>query len=271
MAQRQRHYVRQMPKMYGNLHKPKKDWSGWWRTLKKIVLYTLGLAAVYVIFFGPVFRVRKVEVQGAEISDNDQLISAVPLGSSLWFLPKQTILQNIAAKNPAVTNVSILRGIPDSVRLVVTERQPELSWVSTGKTYLIDSRGIPFSDVTTLAADPNSALSKKLTSLPKVIDTQNIPVTVGTQSLGLTFVDFTGALPALLQQYLPSVQIDHAEVAVTTYDLTVFMKSGMQVIFNTLGDAGVQVRNLTRLVTQNDANIATSHVDLRIDRWAYVR
>src|SRR5665213_3448344 len=112
MAQRQRHYVRQMPKMYGNLHKPKKDWSALVRTIKTVAIYAVVITGLYVLFFGPFFRVRRVDVQGAEISDAAQLASTVPLGSSIWFLPKQTILQNIAAKNPSVTNVSILRGIP---------------------------------------------------------------------------------------------------------------------------------------------------------------
>lgn len=260
-----------MPKMYGNLHKPKRDWSAFLRTVKYIAFTCFGLGILYVIFFGPAFRVRKVDVVGAVLSNPSTLADAVPKNGSIWFLPKQTILQNIAANNPSVVNVKILRGIPGTVRLEIAERAPMVVWISQGKTYLVDDQGIAFADATPLLAGQNAALVAKTNTLLHVVDTKNLPVQLGTQIVGLTFVQFTNQLPQLFTQYLPSFQIDHSEVAVTTYDLTVFTKQGMQVVFNTLDDAGVQVRNLTRLVEQNKVDITTSHVDLRIDRWAYVR
>jgi hypothetical protein len=71
-------------------------------------------------------------------------------------------------------------------------------------------------------------------------------------------------------QSVPGVRVDHFEVGATTYDVTMVLHGGLQVFFNSLGDAGVQSRNLARLARDGKLTNAT-RVDLRVDRWAYVR
>jgi hypothetical protein len=44
----------------------------------------------------------------------------------------------------------------------------------------------------------------------------------------------------------------------------------MTVKMDTMADAGVQTRNLARLIQQKKAG-PTSSVDLRINRWAFVK
>ncbi len=270
MARAPRRYVRQMPKIYGSLQKPRRDWSFFFRTVKQVSLGIGAILLLYAVFFGPFFRVRKVDIQGVILSNPDELSKSVPLGGSIWFLPKDTILKGIA-QDPLVTNVSILRGIPDTLRLVITERQPAFVWVSNGMSILVDSQGIAFTQYTQdTLPDVASSAGAKIASLPHVVDTKNINVTLGKPLVGRTFISFIEVLQTDFLTDLPGVHVTSAQVGNSTYDLTVFTKEGMQVQFNTLGDAGVQVRNLTRLVHQNKVNTASSHVDLRIDRWAYV-
>ena len=106
--------------------------------------------------------------------------------------------------------------------------------------------------------------------LPLVVDTKALPVQLGKQPAGSTFVSFVAAVNSQLTTLLPSLTIDHFEISDSTYELTLISKQGMQVQFNTLGDAGVQSRNLVRLVQQHDVNLTSSKVNLQVDRWAYV-
>jgi hypothetical protein len=73
-----------------------------------------------------------------------------------------------------------------------------------------------------------------------------------------------------MQTLLPTYVIDHFEVAGTTYDVTMVTKSGLRVQLGSLGDASVQIRNLTRL-ERDGKLIGVTSVDLRVDRWAYVK
>jgi POTRA domain, FtsQ-type len=259
-----------MPKIYGNLHRPKRDWS-WVRRAARLVGYSaIAFAVAYGLFFGPIFRVSTVDIQGAHFSDSAVIQKAVPIGASIWTLPTAQIVAAVSA-DPLVEHVSVGRGIPNVARIVITERTPALLWTSGSSAYLVDADGIAFRryDVSALP-DPSSSVGKAMAGLGHVTDTTGVPVTLGQPVIGTTLLRFFGAVQAGFAESLPALHVDHAEVGETTYDLTVVTKEGMTVTFNVLGDSGVQMRNLARLVNQSKVDVTKAHVDLRIDRWAYV-
>jgi hypothetical protein len=270
MAKVRRRYVRQMPKIYGNLQKPPRSYAGLARFVR-LLAWIAGLAAVvYGIFLSGFFSVKRIDVQGTSLMPATEVSALAPTGGPIWFFPKEAVTSHLL-EDDRVQSVSILKGLPDSIRIVVHERQPALAWVSGTSTTLVDGTGLAFLqyDQSSLPA-ATTPVGTIITALPHVQDTKSLPVSPGHRILSSGFVSFVQTISQNLGTTLPELTIDHFEVGDTTYNVTLVAKQGMQVQLNALADPGVQSRNLARMVQQKKATL-TSKVDLRIDRWAYVQ
>jgi hypothetical protein len=223
-----------------------------------------------MVFLGPWFTVRDVVVEGSRFTEEGVIRAAVPAGTSIWLLSKDEITSRLL-QDTRIESVAILRGLPDTIKVVVHERTPSLIWLSGELQTVLDQSGVAFAQYASAAFPaPGTRLGDGLANVPRVTDTKGLPVTVDQQVVGPTFISFADEVRTLIAAALPDLEIDHIEIADTTYDITVVAKQGMRVQFNTLADPGIQVRNLTRLVHQQKAGYS-SQVDLRIDRWAYVQ
>jgi hypothetical protein len=270
MRKAPRQYVRQMPKIYGSVEKPRRDFSSVIRFFKRLFGAILIVGCIYFFFFGPFFRVRTVEVEGAVLTSSTQFSDLVPRGGSLWLFSENSIIQKVL-ENPLVLSAEVFRGIPSTVRLVIQERTPAVAWYTGTTVVLLDADGFAFQAFTPdKLPSASSVPGKTIAAIPHVYDTKALPVALNGQTASATFVHFVDVTQTQLKEYLPTLDFNRIEITDSTYDVTFVSTQGMRVQMNSLGDAGVQVRNLTRLVHQQKVT-ATSQVDLRIDRWAYVK
>ena len=268
-SSRQR-YVRQMPRIYGNLQRPKRDFGAFFRTLRNLFWLLAVAAGAYAVFFSGWFSVRQVQVEGVLFAPKEQVQTAVPLGSNLWLLSQQQASSRVM-RYPSVESVSVLRGLPDHVRIAVVEKQPALVWLSGNDALVLDNSGMAFArfgraDI----PSGDTPLGAALAGIPRVYDVKAVPVKVGQQVASASFVRFISETRRQWAELLPQATLSRFEISETTYDVTVYTEQGLRVQLSSLADAGVQVRNLTRLIHQGYANL-NSTVDLRVDRWAYVK
>lgn len=270
MRKTHRHYVRQMPKIYGNVQRPRRSFSGLFSVLKSLagLLVIVGLG--YLFFYGPIFRVRAVQVEGTALTSSERVSNLVQRNQSMWTVPESTITQ-ATLQDPLVLSVGIYRSIPSTLRIIVQEKEPAIAWHTGETVVLLDSDGYAFAEFTpkTLPAADTPA-GQKIGAIPHVYDVKALPVGLNNHVASSIFVNFLTEAKKQFAEHLPDLEITHMEIADTTYDLTVTTKQGMKIHMNSLADAGVQVRNLTRLIHQKKVT-ANGQVDLRIDRWAYVR
>ncbi|MBU6389005.1 FtsQ-type POTRA domain-containing protein, partial [Patescibacteria group bacterium] len=262
-----RRRIRQMPKIYGNLQKAPRSYAGVGRFFKWLFWSALFIGVMYVFFFSEAFTINKVEVDGAHFVSAADVSRYLPVGTNIWLFSEARLRDQIL-RDDRVESVAIYRGLPDSVKIVIVEKQPSMLWVSGNTTAVLDSAGVPFMlyPSNTFPA-PTTALGSYLSRLVTVRDTKSLPIGLNRQITSPLFIRFVQKVRSQIQTYLPTLTLDHYEVADTTYDVTFVATQGMRVQFNSLGDAGVQVRNLVRLVGQGKATYK-SQVDLRIDRWA---
>jgi len=267
---RPRRYVRQMPKIYGNLQRPRPSFSAIFRWLSAAAWLVAALAAVYALFFSGWFTVHTIQVEGTHFISADDIRSYIPPRTNIWFLPKAQIEANVLSQS-SVNSVVILRGLPDTVKIIVQERQPVAIWLAGDTASLIDNQGIAFRQYGRATIPlPGTEIGDLLKDVPRIYDTKAVPVKDGQQIVSASFITYIQSLQTQMATLVPTYSIDHYEIADTTYDLTVVTKPGMRIQVSTLADAGVQVRNLSRLITQKNIS-PTAQVDLRIDRWAYVK
>lgn len=263
-------YVRQMPKIYGNLQKPSRNVGGIISLLKNIFWIALIGGVGYIIFFTSIFHVKKVEVQGAVFADSQKISSAVPLGVNIWNISKDQI-SNKVLLDPIIQGVGVFRGLPDVIRLKVEERKPDLVWISGDLAILVDDSGYAFLQYPKNQPPvEGSSKQKQIKDLPQVIDDKALPVILGHQIVSPKFTLFLQGIQQEMKKNFSAQTIDHFEINDTTYDVTMFLKSGMQVQLNSLGSSEPPIKNLLLLYNQKKIT-NTSKVDLRIDKWAYVQ
>ena len=256
-------YARRMPKIYGNLQ-PKKQVStakafGW---LVYLVI-TVGSAALilYALFFSSLFTIKHIEVRGVRFSSLAEIQASVPLGRNIWLLSSGNVAQSIM-HDPTILSAQLLRGLPGTVRITITERTPSLLWVSGNTTSLVDSEGQVFKQLPSNTVVP--------ADIPQVHDSQSLPVYDGQALLSPSFVKFVMTTSSELAAALPSMPVAGMSVSRTTYVLDVALKDGPTLSFSALSPADVQVRNAASLILTKKI-ASTAHIDLRVDRWAYVR
>ena len=259
-----------MPKIYGDLHSPKPALQGLSELRRFIFGSIILLGVLYGALLSGWFSVKNVEVRGALFTKTEQQQAQKIKGSNILFLPKEAIAAEVLSED-SVDSVSITRSFPQKVFITIKEKEPALIWQSAGISSVIDTEGFAIHQFPiNTHPDPESMVGKSLLAIPLVIDTKNLPVHSGNLVVTSHFVKFTKEVNTNVASTIPEFETLNIEIGDSTYDSTYISKKGMRVHFSTLGDAGVQVRNLARLLSQGKATLS-SIVDLRIDRWAYVQ
>lgn len=112
-----------------------------------IVVAAVAVAAalVWLVWFSPVLQVREVEVTGGEVTTPEQVIEVaqVPLGTALAAIDAGAIRERVLSL-PAVAAVEVKRNWPDTVVIVLTERQVVYQRVVDGGFQWVDAEGRVF-------------------------------------------------------------------------------------------------------------------------------
>lgn len=258
-----------MPRIYSNIEKPHRSWGWLWRWFKLLVQLTATIAVIYALTYSGYFNTKTVVVEGSVLTDKAVIATFVPVGQNILWLDKASI-SNAILKNQIIQSVAIYKGLPDEVKIVVTERQPAMLWQSGDDITVLDSDGIAFAKYKSAdlpAAD--TPAGQLLHKVPQVYDTKSLGAEVGKPIVSPDFITFARKVQTAIVTQGVDFPIDRIEIANTTYEVAFISKGGQKVLLDTLADADVQIRNLKRLIVQKKV-APNSVIDLRINRWAFV-
>lgn len=226
----------------------------------KYIFFVLCLVTlVYLIFFSPVFAISEVIVEGASNVSKDELSNMIPKGKNIFLFKSHNLENEIIQKFPQIESAQIYRGIPNAVKIIVSERDSKLVWQSAERKYLISSQG-----------EITKEIAPSVTSeLPLVADKKNIPVVPGNQLVSPNFVAFVNNI---YSTFFTAVNIKPLsfEVSDTTFDINLITDAGFYVKLNTMRSSKKQLDNL-KLVLDAKRQDIHEYVDLRIDGWAYYK
>jgi len=171
------------------------------------MLATAGL--IWGVVASPVFAVKEVEVEGAVLTGDDAVRAALDLGApapNAFTLATDVLRERLLAL-PAVAEAEVSVGLPGTLRVRITEREPVLAWRRDGALLLADRDGRIVAD----AATGGTAAAAAAEDLPVVADrrTSGEPPAVGgrlealdldvaTRLLPLAPADLGSAAPTLL-------------------------------------------------------------------------
>lgn len=128
-------------------HETRRRRIRWWRIgITLVAISTLaGLAALY---FSPALRVQNVEVSGAGVVSEQDVLDLVDLeGDSMLRVDTDEISERIRTLS-MVSDVSVERAWPQTVRIQISERSAWGFWKSGENVYPIDSEGTVLAGVT---------------------------------------------------------------------------------------------------------------------------
>ncbi|MDA0302270.1 MAG: FtsQ-type POTRA domain-containing protein [Chloroflexi bacterium] len=93
------------------------------------------------LYESPVFRVRVIDIQGAQIADAQEIAKAAGVSGSSMLTLSLDRAEQAVAKLPAVKTASVTRDWPHGVRIDVTEYQAWGYWQAGPERLVIDETG----------------------------------------------------------------------------------------------------------------------------------
>ena len=178
-----------------------------WRLISGAI-FVLSLAVVITFTGLNVFSVNAITLEGAERLSPEIVMTQIGVsGMSIVKVDPKQIEATVKEIFPSVKTVKVSAGLPASLTIKVTERQPLVLWEQAGNAYWIDEEGVMFfargeAEVALRVAatgDPPAAMAEMPETAEELADADVTEITSGPSR---TTPEFIQALFAL-QAYLP--------------------------------------------------------------------
>ncbi|WP_407553593.1 FtsQ-type POTRA domain-containing protein [Streptomyces sp. Pv4-95] len=115
------------------------------------LLVLLGAFVAWALYGSNWLRVQRVKVTGVTVLTADQVTAAadIPMNAPLVSVDADEMAARLRARLPRIRTVAVVRSLPHTIGLKVTERKPELLMRSGGKFVEVDAEGVRFATVGT--------------------------------------------------------------------------------------------------------------------------
>ncbi|MDP4000386.1 MAG: FtsQ-type POTRA domain-containing protein, partial [bacterium] len=173
---------------------------------------------------------------------------------SIFLVDRGAIAKRVREAVPEVATAEVTTAMPDTVVLAVSERRSTLRWKTGGKAYLVDQRGIAYEE----AGGEKDLLT--------VEDSTDLPVTVGEQVVGSTFITVLEDIRQSLKDR--GFAVTGFEIPETTFEVRAVTKDGWYALFDTTRPVKSQADALKLAV---DRERPVQYADLRVPGRVYVR
>lgn len=115
-----------------------------WRAISGAI-FVLSLVVIICFSNLSTFEVSAVNLKGAERLSGEEILSKVDLvGDTIITVQPEAVKASIETGFPSLSSVDVSVGLPASVSIQVTERQPLVLWQFGSASYWIDAEGILF-------------------------------------------------------------------------------------------------------------------------------
>lgn len=227
----------------------------------KLVFAVLILAVVgyvaHFVFLGNFFRVKEIIIEGSDSEESQTEINKLK-GKNILLFSSKNIEKRVSNNEPGIFAITVLRGIPDTLRIKIQDREARMVWESEGKAFLVDKNGVIF-----------IRPSVSIEGLPYVVDTANLPVEEGRQVAGEHFIRF---VKELKENFVSKTGLDIAKMQIgeSTFNLEVFTSPGFRVIFDTTREADTQLEALS-IILRDHRDKIKEYADVRVEGWGYYK
>ena len=116
-----------------------------WRVLSALIIIACAVA-IYYFQFSDLFKVRSVNLAGTNRISQEAVLNAMKIvNSSMMDLQPEVLQAKLLKAFPEIRDVKIMTRLPNEVNILITERQPLITWFLNEKpAYWIDEEGYTF-------------------------------------------------------------------------------------------------------------------------------
>jgi cell division septal protein FtsQ len=142
-----------------------------------ILAMLVSAGAIYGLAATPAFGYSQIEIAGTLLTPPADVEATLGLakGANLVSLATEPIERQLQSI-PSVASAKISVGLPDTVRVDITERRPIVIWAANGHRFAVDGGGMLFADV-------GSAPPPEISALPVVADDRGSAAGLGIRSV----------------------------------------------------------------------------------------
>lgn len=183
-----------------------------WRVVSFLMVLMMG-ACLFLVWKAPVFQVNAMEAVGLKrltVSDLNAVMKT--LGKSVFTINPNSLDVSLKQAFPELAKISVKVNLPASVKVVVTEREPIISWVQDGSETWVDAQGVsfpprgeptqPLVKVEGHGTQPSSTQAAAPVDLQTLPDGETFATTAVTPTLNLSS-DLVSAILALSAKMPP--------------------------------------------------------------------
>lgn len=220
------------------------------------ILYLLILVGfVYLIFFSSVFKIKNIDIEGVKSVEIADYLHQSLIGKNIIIFSPSRYLSRLSAKFPILEEARLVRGLPNTIRVIVNERKQVLIWCAQ-ECYDLDAKGYAYQKV--------DKPSDKIV----LIDESNLKIEQGQQVASEQFVKFF--LNAIERTEQMNLKITEAKIGQTTYRLSFKTSEGWSIIFDTSGSLKNQINALKQVLEKNRDAIH-EYVDVRVEGTVFIK
>jgi len=231
---------------------PQKPWGN--------ILIVLLIGILFYFFsYSHYFGISEIINEGNKLVLSEEIAKKVSRGENIFRFNITKAKTEIIQTSPIIEDIAIYRGIPNTIKIMILERDPVLVWQSGGKFYLIDGAGVIDKEVN----------QNEFSELIHLSDQKNIPVKIGDQVISSEFIKFITDINNNFFQYC-NIKVSGFQLQETTFDLYVFTEAGFYVKFDTTRPYDKQLTDLKNTIINYRENIR-EYVDVRINGWVYYK
>lgn len=222
--------------------------------LKIIIVFLVLLTGLsYLFFYSPVFKIKNVLIDG--LASNQELEGLK--GKNILFISSGKIKGELEKNYPELNIVQISRGLPDTLRVKLDERQSSMLWQTRNKDYLVDNSGIIYKEV------------DGVSDLLKIKDNKDLEVTLNKPVVTENFINFLNDVNSNFNQST-NLSIDHYEINETIFQIDAVTNLGWKIIFDVTRSGKDQLADLSQFLKDHQSEIK-DYVDIRVEGRVYYK
>lgn len=216
----------------------------------------------WLIFGSATFKIQQIEIVGS-VNEAVQAEIEGLRGTNILTYSSGGMTSRLKAAQSSIETLTIAKGLPRTLRIGVTLRDPVIRWERGSEAYLLDEDGIVFQYA------PGAGMDEEVATLPRVVDLQSEPVVPGKKVMSRQFVTFIHDTATAFVDQFP-IGLDHFELGQTSFEITLVTKSGWKAVLDTTRPPQPQLDSLQQVFEHFHDDIH-EYVDLRIPGRAYFK
>ncbi len=268
----------------------------WQRRSFKLWLILIAVAIVillYLLFGRVIFTIKTISVQGLKTlstQEIEQIVNSqeakrrwlVFSQQNLWVFDSK-MAENSLRERFMLDSVKIKKRPLGKLKIELSEKSNQLTWVSGEDYYYLDPNGLAVKDILVANIEvvegdnDNQANAAALIdseaidqNLPKVIDDSVRPLEVGQQVLTASTVSFINALDNQLKQ-LDLTVTSYSMANSSATEIIAKTNKGFDIYFNTSNDLERQIANLKLVLKEKVGDSRVEYIDLRFGNKVYIK